>query len=438
MSMSSQGSHDQDKAIGVVGLGYVGLPLVLAFRDAGFQVRGYEADASRLAQLRAGRSPVDGVSDDRLRDALQSGFVVVDHTEDLSVNDAVFVCVSTPLTPAGEPDLEPVLGAARQVAVHLRRGQLIVLQSTTWPGTTAGPFRAELERSGLRAGSDFALAYAPERTSPGDARTAGPSIPRIVAGWTVADRARCAALLRHIGANVHEVSSLDAAELAKLHENVFRNVNIALANQLALLCERMGLDAWEVISAASSKPFGFMPFWPGPGVGGHCIPVDPYYLSWRARQFGLEDRFVDLAAQVNESMGAHVIELVGAALADRGLELQTARVGIVGVAFKPNVRDTRNAPASHIIASIAMRGARLAYHDPLVPTFRDATGAAYASSDLAALLSETDVIVVLVAHAAIDWELIYERATLVVDAVNSSAGKKVAQRQVVRLGAGWS
>src|SRR6185295_10649436 len=285
--------------------------------------------------------------------------------------DVVFVCVPTPITSTKDPDLGPVLSAAALVCEQLHPGMLVVLQSTTFPGTTVGPFRAELERSGLVAGRDFDLAFAPERVSPGDPVSAGRSIPRLVGGTTPEATARAAALLGRINETVVSLSSPDAAELAKLLENVFRNVNIALVNQLALLCERMGIDVWEVIDAAATKPFGFMRFTPGPGVGGHCIPVDPYYLSWRAREFDFIDRFVELAGDINFAMPRHVVDLVAEGLNDRGLALKGAKVGILGVAFKPDVRDDRNAPAADVMAILAERGATVAYHDPHVPTFRD-------------------------------------------------------------------
>jgi len=436
---TSTAATSEDRRIAIIGLGYVGLPLGLAFRDAGLEVVGYESNPDRLATLRAGQSPLDDVSDNRLADAVAGGLRICSPEEDGLANaDAIFICVSTPITDDNEPDLRPVLAAGEDVSHALRRGQLVVLQSTTWPGTTAGPLREVLEKSGLVAGRDFGLAYAPERVNPGDRRYVGSSIPRIVGGLTADDTARTAALLRRLGSEVTELSSADAAELAKLHENVFRNVNIALVNQLALLCERMGLDVWEVIDAAASKPFGFMPFWPGPGVGGHCIPVDPYYLAWRARQFGVADRFVELAADINEAMPAHVAKLVASALEQRGRAIAGARVGVVGVAFKPNVRDARNSPAADEIALLGSRGAVVAYHDPHVPALTDASGARHESVPLPELLDSSDVIVVLVRHESIDWHLLYERAALVVDTVNSSAGRPARPGQVLRLGAGWS
>jgi UDP-N-acetyl-D-glucosamine dehydrogenase len=430
---------DRDSCVAIVGLGYVGLPLALAFLEAGLEVVGIDASPRRVEELRAGRSPIDDIDDARLRAGLDGGFRIVG-TEDAAIDDAdvVFVCVPTPITSTKDPDLGPVLGAAALVRERLRPGMLIVLQSTTFPGTTAGPFRTELERSGLVAGRDFDLAYAPERVSPGDPVSAGRSIPRIVGGTTPEATARAAALLGRINETVVSLSSPDAAELAKLLENVFRNVNIALVNQLALLCERMGIDVWEVIDAAATKPFGFMRFTPGPGVGGHCIPVDPYYLAWRAREFGFVDRFVELAGDINYAMPRHVVDLVAEALNERGRALKGARVGVIGVAFKPNVRDARNSPAADVIAGLCDRGANVRYHDPHVPTFRVPRDLTLESIDLDDLLASSDVIVVVTAHRSVDLDRVYREADLVVDTVNSSAGRPVRPRGVLRLGAGWS
>ena len=427
-----------DQRIAVVGLGYVGLPLAIAFTEAGLQVEGIDANGPRVAELAAAHSPIDDISDERLATALADGLSVAEPpAAHLADADVVFVCVPTPITRSKDPDLGPVLNAATLIREHLRAGQLVVLQSTTFPGTTSGPFREELEQSGLVAGRDFDLAFAPERVNPGDPASASKGVPRLVGATSQAATSRAAALLRCINDNVIELSSPDAAELAKLLENVFRNVNIALVNQLALLCERMGLDVWEVIDAAATKPFGFMRFTPGPGVGGHCIPVDPYYLAWRAREFDFIDRFVELAGDINFAMPRHVVDLVAEALNERGRALRGARIGVLGVAFKPNVRDARNSPAADVIAGLIGRGANVVYHDPHVPTFRDATGTRHETQPLEDILA-ADAVVVVTAHKAVDMDDVYARADLVVDTVNSSGGRDVRPRQVLRLGAGWS
>jgi UDP-N-acetyl-D-glucosamine dehydrogenase len=433
------GIVSEDRRVAVIGLGYVGLPLAISFVEAGLTVEGIDAFSGRVAELNAGSSPIDDVTNERLADALTGGLSVVSPEEaHLSDADAIFVCVPTPITSTKDPDLRPVLSAAETICGSVREGQLIVLQSTTFPGTTTGPFREIVERSGLRAGVDFDLAFAPERVNPGDPASASKRVPRLVGATTPAATTRAAALLRNINDNVVELSSPDAAELAKLLENVFRNVNIAFVNQLALLCERMGLDVWEVINAAATKPFGFMKFTPGPGVGGHCIPVDPYYLSWRAREFDFIDRFIELAGDINFAMPRHVVDLVGEALNDRGKALKGAKVGVLGVAFKPNVRDARNSPAADVIAGVAERGAQVRFHDPHVESFTDSAGTVREETGLDELLGWADAIVVVTPHTSIDWPTVYDRAGLIVDTVDSSRGRSTRERQVLRLGAGWS
>jgi len=429
----------QDRRVAVIGLGYVGLPLAIAFAEAGLEVEGIDASPQRVAELLAGTSPIDDVSDERLAAALDGSLRVVAPVDaSMPEADAIFVCVPTPITATKDPDLTPVLSAAELICGNVRRGHLIVLQSTTFPGTTTGPFAEVVERSGLKAGVDFDLAFAPERVNPGDPASASKGVPRLVGATTPHATRRAATLLRNINDEVIELSSPDAAELAKLLENVFRNINIAFVNQLALLCERMGLDVWEVINAAATKPFGFMKFTPGPGVGGHCIPVDPYYLSWRAREFDFIDRFIEAAGDINFAMPRHVVDLVAEALNDRERSLKNARVGVLGVAFKPNVQDARNSPAADVLAGIAGRGAEVRYHDPHVPSFRDTDGVIREDTPLDELMDWADAIVVVTAHRAIDWKRVYERADLVVDTVDSSAGQQTRPRQVLRLGAGWS
>jgi UDP-N-acetyl-D-glucosamine dehydrogenase len=429
----------QDRRVAVIGLGYVGLPLAIAFVEAGLTVEGIDAYPPRVEELNAGSSPIDDVTNERLAAALENGLSVVSPADGhIPEADAIFVCVPTPITTTKDPDLAPVLSAAETIRGHLRAGQLVILQSTTFPGTTTGPFREVLEQTGLKAGVDFDLAFAPERVNPGDPASASKGVPRLVGATTEAGTERAAALLRNINEHVVTMTSPDAAELSKLLENVFRNVNIAFVNNLALLCERMGLDVWEVINAAATKPFGFMRFTPGPGVGGHCIPVDPYYLAWRAREFDFIDRFIELAGDINFAMPRHVVDLVAEALNDRGKALKGAHVGVLGVAFKPNVRDARNSPAADVIAGIADRGADVRFHDPHVTTFKDAKSIVRENEDLDDLLGWADVIVVVTAHAAIDWQRTFERAPLIVDTVDSSRGRSTRERQVLRLGAGWS
>jgi UDP-N-acetyl-D-glucosamine dehydrogenase len=433
------GTVKEDRCVGVIGLGYVGLPLALGLTEAGLSVVGVDANAQRVDELNAGHSPIDDIDDARLVAARNAGFRAVGPDPDeLAVVDAMVVCVPTPITQSKDPDLAPVISAAELVARALRAGQLIVLQSTTFPGTTNGPFRQTLEKSGLVAGVDFDLAFAPERINPGDPASSGRLVPRLVGGVTAASTARARTLFEHINSTVMSLSSPDTAEMAKLLENVFRNVNIAFVNQLALLCERMGLDVWEVIDAAATKPFGFMAFRPGPGVGGHCIPVDPYYLAWRAREFDFVERFIELAGDINLGMPRHVVDLAADALNERGRSLKGSRVGVIGVAFKPDVQDARNTPASDVIALLAAHGATVEFHDPYVPALRDTAGVVRETVSLERLLTGSDLVVVVTAHRKLDWDAIYTRADLIVDTVNSSRGRVHKTGQVLRLGAGWA
>jgi UDP-N-acetyl-D-glucosamine dehydrogenase len=432
----------RDTRLAVIGLGYVGLPLAVDLADAGYDVLAVDTSEPRVAGLLSGESYVDDVSAERVRQALQSGrFHPVNTSVDWTDASVAFICVPTPVTPSREPDLTPILSAASYIVRGLRRGDLVVLQSTTYPGTTIGPLRNALEVTGCRAGVDFGLAFSPERVSPGEGRPSS-TIPRLVGGIDEVSTRRAASILRRVAPSVMEMSSPDAAELAKLFENVFRNVNIALVNELALICERLGLDVWEVIDGASTKPFGFMRFTPGPGVGGHCIPVDPYYLSARAREVGFHERFIETAGDINTRMPEHVAELVVEALNDRGKPVKGSSILVIGVAFKPGVADDRNSPAGPLIAEQQSRGAEVTYHDPRLPRFipdEHGEGTPLQSSKLDEVLRrEPDCVVIVTPHAEIDWDLVFEKASLIVDTANVSSHRPLRPRQVLRLGAGWN
>jgi len=428
--------------VGVIGLGYVGLPLAVALAERGFAVSGIDVDASRVAGINAGRSPIVDVTDAQLAPLVASGRLAAAAGYGAAgACDALFVCVPTPFDRHKTPDLAYVHAAADGIAEHLRAGQLVVLQSTTYPGTTEEAIRPRLEASGLVAGRDFHLAFSPERIDPGVPAHTVLNTAKVVGGVTPACAALAEALLLQLGSQVKVVSSPRVAEATKLLENIFRAVNIALVNELALLCERMDIDVWEVIEAAATKPFGFMPFWPGAGVGGHCIPVDPYYLAWKAREFDFATRFIELAAEINQNMPQHVVDLVTRALNEGGRPVAGARILVLGVAFKPNVDDARNSPAERAIALLLDRGARVDYHDAQVPRLRvggdaflpDAVALASVPLDDAAL-ADADAVVIVTRHDLVDYARVGRLARLIVDTTAATRGQP---GRIVRLGAPW-
>src|ERR671937_117711 len=400
--------------VGVIGLGYVGLPLAVAFAETGATVLGVDLDATRVARVSAGESFVEDVSAETLTALVRDGRLRAGSDfAPLASADAIIICVPTPLGKSKEPDISYIVSAADAVATIIRRGQLIVLESTTYPGTTQEILLPRFEARGLEAGRDFFLAFSPERIDPGNTRYTLRDIPKVVGGLTEACRALVAALYGRI-TTVVEVSSPETAEMVKLFENTFRSVNIALVNEFAIMCRKLGISVWEVVAAAATKPFGFMPFWPGPGLGGHCLPSDPYYLSWKVRLAGYEPRFIAFADEINRHMPAYVVQLVTDALNDRGRAVRGARILVLGVAYKPDVSDTRDSPALEIIDTLIAKGARVEYHDPHVPTVSTVRGVALKSCP-AVRAAEHDVVLILTAHAGYDWPTIVAEAPLVVD-----------------------
>jgi UDP-N-acetyl-D-glucosamine dehydrogenase len=385
--------------VGIVGLGYVGLPLAMEFTDAGVDVVGIDVDATKVESLSAGRSHIEDVPDARLAGAL-SRCTFSTHFDELAAVDAILICVPTPLNANREPELGPVLSAARAVASILRAGQTVVLESTTFPGTTRDYLVPLLEESGLRAGVDFWLAFSPERVDPGRVDYTIRTTPKIVGGLTAACTARASAVYRRICERVVPVSTPETAELAKLLENIFRSVNIALVNEMSMLTDRMGIDLWEVIDAAATKPFGFMRFEPGPGMGGHCLPVDPFYLTWRAREFDFATEFIELAGKVNAQMPYFCVERIERALNDAYKPVRGSKILLLGVSYKPGVGDLRGSPALAIIELLRARGADVSYFDPYVAEL-PALGLT-AAPDLAAALTDADVAAIVTAHPGVD------------------------------------
>jgi UDP-N-acetyl-D-glucosamine dehydrogenase len=415
--------------VAIVGAGYVGLPLARTFADAGKRALLVDVDGARVAQLNAGDSYIEDVPTEVLKPLVEAGLVAAttDYDE-LRDPDAILVALPTPLSRQREPDLRILVAAAEQIATRLRKGQIVVLESTTYPGTTREQVQPILERgSGLRAGPDFHLAFSPERVDPGREDWTTKNVPKVVGGIDEASTAAAAALYGTAIERVHPVSSPEAAELTKLLENIFRSVNIALVNELAQLCDRMGIDVWEVIEAAATKPFGFMSFQPGPGLGGHCIPIDPFYLTWKAREFGFYTEFIELAGKVNESMPYFCRSLVSQAM-NHTLQrsLSGSKILVLGVAYKPDISDTRESPALKLIHLLENAGADVAYHDPHVPSFSD-NGLHMSSSKLEP--GAYDCVVVVTNHSGIDYDGLVDEAKLVVDLRNAtgSNGKRSAK-----------
>lgn len=409
--------------VAVIGLGYVGLPMAIEFVKAGFPVTGIEVDNRRCGALLRGESYVSDLSDEDVRAAVGSGGLsVTDSSESLGQADVVLTCVPTPLRKSKDPDLTAILAATDALSRAIRPGQLIVLESTTYPGTTEEILQPVLERSGLRCGRDFFLAFSPERVDPGNTRFGVRKITKLVGGVTP----RCTALATEFyGAvvdTVVPVSNPRVAEAAKLLENTFRSVNIGLVNELAMVCRHLGVDVWEVIDAAATKPFGFMPHYPGPGIGGHCIPLDPHYLSWKARLSGYEPRFIALASEINASMPRYVVDMVTDALNDRGRCVRGSRIHLLGAAYKPNVGDARESPAMEILEHLHQRGADLSYSDPYVPVLQ-LNGAALPEQPLdPEALSLADCVIVVTHHAAFDYQMVVDHSSLVIDTRNATRG----------------
>jgi UDP-N-acetyl-D-glucosamine dehydrogenase len=397
--------------IGIIGLGYVGLPLAVAFAEAGHTVQGVDVDSSKVAALLEGRSYIEDIPSEVLQ-SLGDAFRASTRYADLTHADAVLICVPTPLTPNREPDLRPLLDTTRALTAVLGRGQLVVVESTTYPGTTREQLAPLLEESGLSAGRDFNLAFSPERIDPGRTDFTMRTTPKVVGGLTDACLERAVELYSIVCDTVVPVSTTDAAELTKLLENIFRSVNIALVNEMAIIADRMGIDIWEVVDAAATKPYGFMRFEPGPGMGGHCLPVDPFYLAWRAREFDVPAEFVELSGIVNQRMPLFCVEKIGGALNDQAKPVRGSRIALMGVSYKAGVGDMRESPAVKIIRLLLDRGADLVYHDPYVPALPEF---GLASSSFEDALADADAAVIVTRHPELDVDRLVAEAPLVVD-----------------------
>jgi UDP-N-acetyl-D-glucosamine dehydrogenase len=417
--------------VGIIGLGYVGLPLAVEFARAGFTVTGIDIQESRVAQLNRGESYVQDVRAETLRPLLESRKFSA--TTDFSAAadlDTITIAVPTPLRKTKDPDMSYIASVCQEIAKYLEAGKLVILESTTYPGTTEELVLPMLERPGFRAGEQFFLCFSPERVDPGNPRFQTANIPKVVGGITPACTRLGSLLYSQALQSVVPVSSTSVAEMVKLLENTFRMINIGLANEMALMCERMGINVWEVIDAAATKPFGFMPFYPGPGLGGHCIPIDPFYLSWKTKQAGIEARFIELAGHINGQMPHFVVDKIQNALNDQSKPLRGSHIHVLGVAYKRNVDDVRESPALDIILLLERRGARVSYSDPFVPRIR-LDGHELAAEDSLDASARADCVAVVTDHAAFDYAAIAARARLIVDTRN--ALKNHPSSKVVRL-----
>jgi UDP-N-acetyl-D-glucosamine dehydrogenase len=423
---------DKKAQVAIIGMGYVGLPLAVEFARVGFKVTGLDIDAEKIGALQAGDSYIPDIPSTTVRSLVKDGrFHPTTDPEALKNMDTVTICVPTPLRKTKDPDLSYIMNSVEVIRRSLHPGQLIILESTTYPGTTEEMVLPTLEETGLKVGRDFFLAFSPERVDPGNKQYTTRNTPKVVGGIT----AECTQLARTLYEQaidkVISVSSTKVAETVKLLENTFRSVNIGLVNEIALMSDRLGINVWEVIDAAATKPFGFLPFYPGPGIGGHCIPIDPFYLSWKARQSGFEARFIDLAGQINSRMPEYVVEKVMEALNQHGKCLKGARLLIVGVAYKKDINDVRESPALDIISLLARKGVQISYHDPFVPSL-PVEGIEQSSKTLdEKTLEEQDCVVIVTNHSGLDYEKIVKASRLIMDTRN--ALKSFSGSHIVRL-----
>lgn len=427
---------DRTVKVGILGLGYVGLPLAREFASAGISVLGFDVDAPKVDRINAGRSILKHVPDEQVRRIVRDG--TLEATTDMSrirQVDAVLICVPTPLTANREPDMQYVVGSCETIARYLRKGQLISLESTTYPGTTRELMKPILEASGLKAGKDFHLAYSPEREDPGNKQFTTRTIPKVVGGLTPTCRRLATALYDLAIETMVPVATLEVAESAKIMENVYRCINIAMVNELKQVFDRMGVDIWEVIRAASTKPFGFNPFYPGPGLGGHCIPIDPFYLTWKARQYGMPTRFIELAGEINTDMPHYVVGKVMDALNEQHKSLKGSRVLVLGLAYKKDIDDVRESPSIELIELLRAKGAKVDYNDPYIPRTHKQRehDLRMRSRPLSAqALARYDVVVVSTDHSCYDYDWIVEHAPLVVDTRNATAGVRKGRGKIVK------
>jgi UDP-N-acetyl-D-glucosamine dehydrogenase len=431
--------HERKAVLGILGMGYVGLPLMLAARAGGYNVVGFDVDPQKVDKINAGKSYLKHIKDEQIAAALgETRMRATTHFEEVKEVDAIIICVPTPLTPNREPDLNFIKNTIELISPHLRRNHLVVLESTTWPGTTTEIVKPILERTGLISGDDFFLAFSPEREDPGNSEFSTRNIPKVVAGDDVISRRLACALYGSIVDRVIAVSSTKTAEAVKLTENIFRAVNIALVNELKVIYDAMGIDVWEVINAAKTKPFGFTPFYPGPGLGGHCIPIDPFYLTWKAREYEISTRFIELAGEINTYMPHYVVDKLARTLDRRfGLGLRNSNILVVGIAYKKNVDDTRESPAFKLIELLETRGAKVDYYDPhvaIIPRTREHGRLAGRSSIPWSQnrLQSYNAVLIATDHDAVNYRELCRLASLIIDTRNVCERSGCAADNVVK------
>jgi len=426
----------KEALIGIIGLGYVGLPLVLRFCEEGFRVFGFDVDSQKILKLKKGVSYIKSIPSSKISLFIHNRRLnVTNDFSKLSKPDCIVICVPTPLTEKKEPNLQYIEKTTDTIRDHLRKGQLIVLESTTYPGTTEELILPKLDSTGFKVGKDFFLAFSPEREDPGNQQFSTRDIPKVVSGVTPSCHKVVITLYRQIIQKVVPVSSPRAAELTKLLENIYRSVNIALVNELKMLADRMGIDIWEVIEAAKTKPFGFSPFYPGPGMGGHCIPIDPYYLSWKAQEYDFTTRFIFLAGEINVHVPYYVVAKMQDALNERGKSMKGAKILILGIAYKKDVDDARESPALAIMELLKKKGAVLLYHDPYIPAlppFRKYHFKMKSSPLTAELLHRIDAAVVVTDHTSIDYSWVVKHAPLIIDTRNVTKNMKQWKKKIVK------
>ena len=422
--------------VGIIGLGYVGLPLARAFAAKGVRVLGFDTDPAKIQKLQRGESYIKQIPSAAIQQMREQGFEATDRFDRLDEVDAVLICVPTPLTDAREPDLSYVVNSAQAISNQLRPGQLVILESTTYPTTTRDVLLPILQASSLKAGEDFFLAFSPEREDPGNANHTVTNIPKVVGGLEAKSTELACSLYSLIVPNLVRVSSPEVAEATKILENTYRAINIALVNEMKVLYDRMGIDVWEVIDAAKTKPFGFQAFYPGPGLGGHCIPLDPFYLTWIARKFGLNTRFIELAGEVNTSMPAYVIGKLADALNDHGKPVKASKVCILGMAYKKDIDDPRESPGFELMDLLLKKGANVSYNDPhipVLPRMRHYPHIKMSSQSLSPeFLRNQDCLLISTDHSAYDWSMIVAHSKLVVDTRNATKQVKEHRDRIVR------